>query len=75
MDGVKIIADAIRKEKAEKLNTMQPTAPVNVSDVTAQFTGKVVENTKDTTKEQETKDNTTKEQETRKEETNNDDIN
>lgn len=68
MDGVKIIADAIRKEKAEKLNTMQPTAPVNVSDVTAQFTGKV-ENTKDT-KEQETK-----EQETRKEETNNDDIN
>ena len=74
MDGVKLIADAIRKEKAEKLNTMQPTAPVNVSDVTAQFTGKV-ENTKDTGKEQETKDNKTKEQETRKEETNNDDIN
>ena len=49
MDGVKIIADAIRKERAEKEKTSQPATPANVADITAQFTntGKV-ENKKDT---------------------------
>lgn len=47
MDGVKIIADAIRKERAEKEKASQPTTPANVADITAQFTGKV-ENKKDT---------------------------
>ena len=55
MDGVKIIADAIRKERAEKEKTSQPTTPANVADITAQFTntGKV-ENKQDTEQKTET---------------------
>lgn len=58
MDGVKIIADAIRKERAEKAKTSQPPAPTNVADITAQFsnTGKSVENKKDTEQNTGTKD-------------------
>ena len=49
MDGVKIIADAIRKERAEKEKASQPATPANVADITAQFTGTgKVENKKDT---------------------------
>lgn len=60
MDGVKIIADAIRKERAEKEITSQPATPANVADITAQFTntGKV-ENKKDTKETTEQKDENT----------------
>lgn len=55
MDGVKIIADAIRKERAEKEKTSQPATPANVADITAQFTktGKV-EHKEDTEQKAET---------------------
>ena len=67
IDGVALMADAIRKENEEKAKQENPPTPLNVSDLTAQFTGTGTPPTPETiegaNKEQETENKENKEKE------------
>lgn len=66
IDGVSLMADAIRKEQEEKQKQENPPQPLNVSELTAQFvTGAMPPHAID---------NTGAKQETKKEDTKNEDT-
>lgn len=68
IDGVAIMADAIRKEQEEKQKQENPPQPLNVSELTAQFaTGNNTPPAIDTGAKQETKNEETKNEETKNE--------
>lgn len=66
IDGVALMADAIRKEQEEKQKQENPPQPLNVSELTAQFATGATPPT--------AIDNTGAKQETKNEETNNEDT-